>query len=436
MEGNRTRWRKNGRSEGQPDAVKGNRTKGARNAVTARELENWRKEIEADLTGNILPFWIRHAPDRERGGFIGEIDDALTRHPEADKGLVLNARILWTFAAAHRIYREPAYKAMADEAYRYLLEHFRDGEFGGYYWMLDGSGAPVRLKKQVYGQAFVIYALSEYVRMEPHAAALEEAVHLFRLLEQHSHDPVHGGYVEALARDWRETGDLSLSSKDLNEKKSMNTHLHVMESYTNLYRVWRSALLRKRLGELIDVTLNHILDERKEHFRLFFTEAWDVRSPAISYGHDIEGSWLLVEAAETLGDPARLARAQEAAIRMADAVLAEGLDEDGGLVYEAGPDGWTETNKDWWPQAEAVVGWLNAYRLTGRDAYLEAAMRVWRFIDRHIIDKEHGEWRWGVDRSGRPLAGRKKVDAWKCPYHNARMGFEATERLAQLIARA
>lgn len=404
--------------------------------ATVTELESWRKEIEADLTDNILPFWIKHAPDRERGGFIGAIDNDLTRHPEADKGLVLHARILWTYAAAYRIYRKPVYKEMADEAYRYLLMNFRDAEYGGYYWMLSCNGEPVQTKKQVYGQAFVIYALSEYVRAEPNEKALEEAVFLFHLLEKHSHDPVYRGYVEAFGRDWRETGDFSLSTKDLNEKKSMNTHLHVMEAYTNLFRVWQSDLLRERLGELIDVTLDHILDESKEHFRLFFTETWDVRSTDISYGHDIEGSWLLVEAAEALGDPERLKQAEDAAIRMADAVLAEGLDEDGGLINEAGPDGWTETNKDWWPQAEAVVGWLNAYQLTGKADYLEAAKRVWRFIDRHIIDKENGEWFWGVDRSGHTQADRKKVDPWKCPYHNARMGFEATERLARLIANA
>lgn len=399
------------------------------------EWIGWRDEVEKDLTGNILPFWIRHAPDKERGGFVGAIDNDLTRHPEADKGLVLNARILWTYAAAYRYYRRPEYKRMADEAHRYLLRHFRDPEYGGYYWMLSCDGEPVQTKKQIYGQAFVVYALAEYVRAEPHAEALEEALRLFELIERHSHDPVYGGYIEALGRDWRETDDLSLSSKDLNEKKSMNTHLHVMEAYTNLYRVWPNDRLGKQLAGLIDVTLDHILDGQKRHFRLFFTEKWEVRSHDISYGHDIEGSWLLVEAAEVLDDGGRLEKAKEAAIRMAEAVLAEGLDEDGGLIFEADPNGWTATNKDWWPQAEAVVGFLNAWQLTGNEAFLEASRRVWRFIDRHIIDKEHGEWFWGVDRSGRPLPDRKKADPWKCPYHNGRMGFEVTERLARVIAK-
>lgn len=400
--------------------------------MTAIELQAWSKEIEADLTANILAFWMKHAVDDKNGGFVGEITGDMQIHPDADKGIVLNARVLWTYASAYRIYRNPAYKQMADRAYQYITQHFLDQVNGGYYWLINHRGEPVQDKKQVYGQAFVIYGLAEYVRAAPNQEALDHAIALFELLEQYAYDPKYGGYIEALSRDWRETDDFSLSAKDLNEKKSMNTHLHMMEAYTNLYRVWQSDLLRKRLAELITLTLIHILDDKQEHFHLFFDEAWHVKSHDVSYGHDIEGSWLLQEAAEVLGDATLITRAKQAAVTMAEAALVRGLDEDGGLIYEGDKGGWVDTNKHWWPQAEAVVGFLNAYELTKDNRYLEASYNVWRFIDRCIIDKEHGEWYSSTDRDGKPIKRLNKVDAWKCPYHNGRMGFEVIERLHRI----
>jgi len=389
----------------------------------------WQKRIERELEGNILRFWMKHAIDEKQGGFYGEVSRDLTVTPEAPKSLVLNARILWTFASAYRLKPDPGYLTMAERAYRYLNERFTDNEHGGLFWMVDAAGQPLSMKKQIYGQAFAIYAYSEFYRAADEAEALARAIELFHLLEQHSYDSVYKGYVEALSRDWAQTDDFSLSGKDLNEKKSMNTHLHVMEAYTSLYRVWKSEELRVKLKELIQITIEHIIDDESAHFLLFFDEQWKSKSHHISYGHDIEGSWLLVEAAEALGDKALLAEAKEIALRMAEAVYQEGVDADGGLFNEADSGGLIDSDKDWWPQAEAVVGFYNAYQLSGDLKYREAAVRSWMFIEQYIVDREHGEWHWSVLRDGTPSGNLQKISAWKCPYHNARACFEMLVRL-------
>lgn len=396
------------------------------------DIKSWQQEIESELKDNILSFWMKHTRDERYGGFVGGITNELKVNDASEKSLVLNARILWTYAAAYRKYNDPAYLEMAERAYEYIISHFQDRENGGYYWLLDYAGEPVQTKKQIYGQAFMIYALAEYVRARPDELALQQAEQLFGLIEQHSYDEKYKGYIEALSRSWEATDDLSLSHTDLNEKKSMNTHLHVLEAYSNLFRVSPSARLAGKLKELIETMLDHIVDAESSHFKLFFDEAWHSKSHEISYGHDIEGSWLLVEAAEVLGDQELFRRTERIALAMAQAVYEEGVDSDGAVVNEADPHGWTDTDKIWWPQAEAVVGFLNAYQMSGQEHFLQAAYRTWVFIDRCIVDKTNGEWFWKVNQAGEPSYEQMKVDPWKCPYHNGRMGLEVLERLAKL----
>ncbi|NIK68165.1 AGE family epimerase/isomerase [Paenibacillus sp. BK720] len=395
------------------------------------ETRQWRLEIERELDGNILSFWLKHAPDERFGGFVGEIRQDMTRMDHAEKSLVLNTRILWTFSTAYRLFRKEEYLEAANRAYRYIHSCFIDKLHGGLYWMLDAEGRPVSAKKQIYGQAFAIYAWSEYYRATGNPEALEEAAGLYRLIEKYGRDPLHLGYIEALAEDWSTTDELSLSDKDLNEKKSMNTHLHVLEGYTNLYRIWPDESLRKSLGELIQITMDYIVDPKTGHFKLFFDEAWNSKSGHISYGHDIEGSWLLHEAAEVLGDEALLQKAKAVAVLMAEATLREGIDAEGGIPNEADSSGLIDANRDWWPQAEAVVGFYNAYELTGDKRYAESAKASWKFIQDFLVDREHGEWHWSVTKDGEPVAGHPKVGAWKCPYHNGRACFEMLERLSR-----
>ncbi|HNT75469.1 MAG TPA: AGE family epimerase/isomerase [Anaerolineae bacterium] len=396
-------------------------------------LQTYQNKAETELRQNILPFWMTHAVDRARGGFYGEISNDLVVDKDAPRGALLTSRILWTYSAAYRLYPDPAYLEMARWAYTDLLSRFWDVEHDGLYWMVAANGTPLRAHKQIYGQAFGIYALSEYYRITGDQVALDKAITLFHRIEAHSYDPQHQGYFEACGRAWEPATDWRLSAKDMNEAKSQNTHLHVMEAYTNLLRVWPDAELLRAQEALLDVMLTRILNPANLHLQLFFDAAWTPKGDAISYGHDIEAAWLLTEAAEVFGDVDLLARVKPLAVKMAQVVHDEALDADGGLLYEADAAGFTNTDKEWWPQAEAAVGFLNAYQLSGQPHFLAAAFRVWDFIETYLVDHVHGEWFRYVTREHRlGTHDAAKVSFWKCPYHNGRACIELVARLKTL----
>jgi mannobiose 2-epimerase len=388
-----------------------------------------RKQLEEELGENILKFWLEKSPDNVNGGFYGYISNDLRADAEHDRSSVLNCRILWTFSAAYRLYGDKKYLDLAARAYDYITSRFIDSVYSGVYWMLDCKGNAVNPKKQIYAAAFAIYGLTEYYMAAGNEESLSHAVKLFEALEANAHDDVDKGYVEALARDWTQLEDMSLSIRDMNAAKSMNTHLHILEAYTNLLRVWDSELLRSRLKELIKVFTDYIIDSKTAAFKLFFDMDWSCKSVADSYGHDIEGSWLIHEAAEVLGDAELLAKIRGLSVRMAAWVYENGYDHEyGGIFNERGEGRKLDDDKDWWPQAEAVVGFYNAYRLSGEARYLEAALKTWNFIRSHIVDKVNGEWFWGVSRDGSAVRGDEKAGPWKCPYHNSRMCFEIIRR--------
>ncbi len=387
------------------------------------------QRIEAELKGNILPFWIKHVVDRERGGFYGEISHDLVVDRAADRGALLTSRILWTYASAYRHYRDPAHLEMAHWAYADLVKTHWDSEFGGLFWSVTADGRPKATRKQIYGLAFGTYAMSELHRATGEQEPLERAITLYRLIEQHSRDRRHGGYFEACKRDWSLEQDVRLSAIDLNEPKSQNTHLHVMEGYTNLLRVWPDPELRSAQAELLEVMLTRILDPGTHHLGLFFNETWELRYPRISYGHDIEAAWLLTEAAEVVGDPALLARVRKAAVDIAETTLREAIDSDGALLYEGDAKGVILTHKEWWPQAEAAVGFLNAYQISGDERFLTTAVGLWDFCENHLVDRKGGEWLRCVTRDRVPCTEHPKVSFWKCPYHNGRTCMELADRL-------
>ncbi|HOU11883.1 MAG TPA: AGE family epimerase/isomerase [Anaerolineae bacterium] len=390
-------------------------------------------KAETELRENILPFWIAHTVDKERGGFYGELSNTLDVDKDAPRGALLSARILWTYSAAYKRYRAPEYLAMAQWTYDDLLTRFWDATHGGLYWMVGANGELLRPRKQIYGQAFGIYAFAEYYSATGEPGALDKAIALFRLMEEHSHDPQYGGYFEAYTRDWQLETDLRLSAVDMNEKKSMNTHLHVMEGYTNLLRVWDDDALRARQTENVDIMMHRIISPATFHTLLFFDEAWNSRTDRISYGHDIETNWLLVESAEVLGDERRVEEAKTIAVKMAQAVYNEGLDAEGGLVNDGDPRGVTDPDFEWWPQAEAAVGFLNAYQLSGQTHFLQAALRSWDFIERYFIDRQHGEWFRHVTKDHVVDRAAAKVSFWKCPYHNGRACMELIDRLGKMV---
>ncbi|HZZ58952.1 MAG TPA: AGE family epimerase/isomerase [Opitutaceae bacterium] len=394
------------------------------------------RRIETDALDNILPFWMAHAVPPEGAGFVGSIANDLTVDPEAERGALLTSRILWAFSAAYRHYHRPEYLRMAERAYADLQTRFHDRDDGGYFWSLRADGSVLQDRKQVYGQAFALYSLAEFHQATGRPQPLAEAVAIFGLIEKHARETVHGGYIEALGRDWSPIADMRLSAVDLNEPKSQNTHLHVMEAYANLLACWPNPALHAALRDLVEIMLRRIIRPDTGHLGLFFAEDWTLRSDRISYGHDIEAAWLLVDAAARLGQPQLLERVRRLAVRIAEVTLAEGVDGDGGIFNEGGPAGLTNTDKEWWPQTEAVVGFLNAYEIAPDDRFAQAALHTWDFIDRHLIDRRDGEWFRGVTREGRVLARELKVSFWKCPYHNVRGALEAVRRLRALAAQS
>ena len=391
--------------------------------------ESYLFRVENELRTNILPFWMRHVVDREMGGFHGEITNDLVIRPDAERGSLLGSRILWTFSAAYLRYRQPEYLEMARWAYDDLMARFWDPQNGGVYWSTTAHGAPLRTRKQIYGQAFFIYAATEYHRATGLQEPLERAIEVFRLVEQHGRDAQHGGYFEAYTRDWQPEEDVRLSEVDLNEPKSQNTHLHVMEAYTNLMRVWRDPQLLAAQEELLKVMITRILDPRAFHLGLFFGNAWDRRTDRISFGHDIEAAWLLHEAAGVLGQVDLTERIRSLALGIARVTLEEGIDTDGALLYEADSTGLTSDIKEWWPQADAAVGFMDAYQISGDERYLTTSLRLWDFIEKHLVDRRSGEWFRYVNRDGTVGAGQAKVSFWKCPYHNGRACLELVARL-------
>ena len=402
--------------------------------MTPATKRDWAARIEKELVENILPFWMCHAVDRENGGFFGKIDCDGQIDREAPRASVVNSRTLWTFSAACRLVGAP-YRATADWAYDYIVRKFWDAEYGGVYWMLDRQGNPLSDRKQIYAQAFAAYAMAEYYRATGKPEAREFAQRLFHLIEDHSRDAVWKGYLEARGRDWGALQDMRLSDKDLNCPKSMNTHLHVMEAYTNLLRVWRDPTLEAKQAELLELTMDRIVDASTGHFKLFFDEQWNSLSGHVSFGHDIEGSWLLVEATDVLGDTDLIERARKLAVAMAGAVYEQGLDKDGSLFYEADALGkLVDPKKHWWAQAEAVVGFYNAFQLSGEERFRTASRRVWDYIEAKVVDRVHGEWHAKLTPGGVPLTAKEDPDAcligpWKCPYHNSRVCYEMIERL-------
>ena len=396
-----------------------------------QQINRLRNEMRSELENNILPFWMNKMEDNEQGGFYGEItgDDEL--RPEASKGAILNARILWTFSAAYRLLKKPEYLKTATRAKRYLIDRFYDPEYGGIYWELDYKGNPLDTKKQIYAIGFAIYGLSEYARATGDAEALEYAQRLFEVIEQHSFDPVQNGYLEALTRDWQPIEDMRLSDKDENEKKTMNTHLHILEPYTNLYRVWKDERLERQLRNLIDVFITRILDPQTGHLNLFFEEDWTNKYRIYSYGHDIEASWLIHEAALVLGDETVLKRIEPLIVRIAQAAD-EGLNPDGSMIYENFLDKQKiDRELHWWVQAENVVGHINLYQHFGDESALDIAVRCWEFIKAKLIDHEQGEWHWSILPDGTVNRKDDKAGFWKCPYHNGRMCMEVIERFGE-----
>lgn len=400
------------------------------NNVLANNINNLKKELSLELS-SILSFWTSEAIDNNNGGFIGEINHFGDKNSKASKGVILNSRILWTFSAAYRITSIEKYRKVADRAYDYMINHFWDAENEGLIWEVDSLGISLNDRKQAYAQGFGIYAFSEYYRSTNNSDSLNYAMKLYDILEEKFLDEKEGGYIEALKNNWSVIDDMRLSDKDQNAPKSMNTHLHIIEPYVNLYRVAPSKKLKQSIIALLGIFTNKIIDKNTGHFNLFFGMDWEIQSTAISFGHDIEGAWLLHEAALIIGDENWIKTIRKKALQLVEITIKKGLDIDGSLFNEF-DNGHMDTDKHWWPQAEAMVGLMDAYEINQNEKYLEGIIKLWNFIKFNLKDKENGEWHWRVDENGNPIISEVKVGFWKCPYHNGRALMELIERIEKI----
>ena len=392
-------------------------------------LVQWSEELTCD----ILPFWMAFLGDGVH--FAGRIDGRGKAHPEAGKGAVLIARMLWTFSAAYRMTGRPEYLHAAGKLRKFLALWLIDPVHGGVYWEIAPDGSPVCGKKQSYAIGFAVYGLSEYVRATGDPEALDEAAALFGSLEEHVWDAMQGGYVEALTRNWKPLEDMRLSEKDANTYFSMNTHLHLLEPYANLLRVWREDRVATAVRKLIHIHTDRLFDPQTGHLNLFFDARWQPQGRKVSYGHDIEASWLIDEAALVLGEP-QVTTDVGPVVEALAAAAVEGLRPDGSLIYEYDPQ--TEridADRHWWVQAEAVVGFFNMYERTGDEAFLRRSHDAWQYIRTHLLDGGNGEWFWSVRADGSVNRDDDKAGFWKCPYHNSRMCMELIRRIERLLTK-
>ena len=390
--------------------------------------QEFRQELIA-----IADWWATHTVDHEQGGFYGEIDAHNQPVKDASKGIILNARILWFFSEVAQEVDNPVYRSCATRAYDYVMANFFDSEQGGVYWELDAAAVPINTKKQVYAQAFTIYALCAYFQLTRASHALAHALDCFKLIEQHAIDHEHGGYIEAFTREWHVIADSRLSEKDLNYPKSQNTHLHILEAYTTLYQAHPATEVKAALKYNIQIFDNFMIDKNTHHLRMFMDLNWNDFSPGYTYGHDIEASWLIAQALKSLGDDAYLAQLTPTLIKIAQVTLTEALGEQG-QVIDSYNFATRKINPDavWWVQAEALVGFLYAYATTNGEQYYSAAENIWQFIKTYQIDHQYGEWFWLSRLNELHAEPYYKVGFWKCPYHNGRAMIEAMRYLQKM----
>lgn len=429
--------------------------------MNEEHLDMMKLEMQDVLENNILPFWLEKMQDNENGGFYGRIDGSGVLHPDAEKGAILNARILWTFSAAYRVLEKEELLKAATRAKDYLVDHFIDPEYGGVYWSVDYKGEPLDTKKQFYAIAFAIYGLSEYARATGDREALEYALDLYDCIEEHAFDDEQNGYIEACTREWGKIGDMRLSELDANYPKSQNTHLHIMEAYANLLRCLKEMRAQEQcdyvpaigsvlpvgisvppetmvsvegaLRNIISIFIDKILNPETNHLDLFFDMDWTRGAGHLeSYGHDIECSWLLHEAALVLGDENLLEKVENVVQKVAKA-SEKGLREDGSMIHEANLDtGHVDDDLHWWVQAENVVGWFNVWQHFGDEEAFKKSEKCWHYIKENLVDFDNGEWYWSRHPDGTLNTVDDKAGFWKCPYHNSRMCLEIIERTAEV----
>ncbi|WP_099205431.1 AGE family epimerase/isomerase [Scatolibacter rhodanostii] len=390
-------------------------------------MGTFEQEIKQHLTKEIIPFWEK-LKDEKNGGYYGYMDFDLSVDEKYEKGCILNSRILWFFSNAYLLLQEENLREDARQAYVFLKEHCLDEEYGGVFWSVTYDGKISDSTKHTYNQAFAIYALSSYYDAFGDKEALKLAEELYHVIEEKCTDEY--GYLEAFDRSFLPADNDKLSENGVMAEKTMNTLLHVLEAYTELYRVSHHEEVADKLRTMLDIIAEKVYNKELGRQEVFFDKYWNSLIDLYSYGHDIETSWLVDRALEVLGDESYSVKLLGVTSEIAQNIY-ERAYIDNSLCNEA-ESGKVDTTRVWWVQAEAVVGFLNAYQKEPEQVkYLQAAKDIWRYIRNDLVDERSGEWFWGLDKNREPLE-KPIVEPWKCPYHNGRMCIEVINRMQKI----
>ncbi len=380
-------------------------------------------EIKKELTEHIIPFW-NNLRDDEKGGFYGFMDCGLNLDKNADKGVILHSRILWFYSNCYLVLKDKTCLENAKHTFDFMYKYCVDREFGGVYWLMHADGTVSDSMKHTYCQAFFVYALSSYYDASGDKKALDLALEIFETIEKNCTDDV--AYLEAMSREWKLIENDALSENGLMADKTMNTTLHLMEAYTELYRVSKNEKVLERLRFQLDITYDKIYDKPNDKLLVFFDKNLNVIGDIHSYGHDIEATWLIDRACEVIGDDDLTKKMLGMNEKIVECIKNVALEDDHLLMERDGSE--VNPTRVWWVQAETIVGFYNAYEKYGKDEYKEIAEKVWGYTKERIIDKTAGgEWYSELDGNEVPST-KPTVDPWKCPYHNGRMCLEIIKR--------
>ena len=386
---------------------------------------NLSEELKEELNGRIFPFWSSLA-DYDNGGFYGYVGYDCRINKEAEKGVILNTRILWFFSAVYCLEKKTEALELANHAYDFMVDKLFDDKYEGLYWMVNFKGQPTDKRKHIYNQAFGIYGLAEYYKATGKKEALKLAIKLFDLIEIKCENS--NGYLEEFDRQWNKKENEMLSENEVISDRTMNTHLHVLEAYTLLYEVSKDVKVRTRLYYLLDLIKSRIYSTTSHSFKVFFDKNWDETIEMQSYGHDIEGTWLIDRAAEVLEDKDLIHTTHAYTLKIAENIYKNAYSTLG--VINETVKGVTDAGRVWWVQAESIVGFYNAYEKTKDNKYLGAVQELWMYIKNFVVDKrENSEWYWKLAEDNSPIIDMPIVEPWKCPYHNGRMCIEIIERM-------
>jgi mannobiose 2-epimerase len=388
-----------------------------------KKIEN---EIYDEAVNHILPFWSSQK-DSKNGGFYGFMSNDLTLNKKSEKGGIATARFLWSFSAAYRAFDKQEYLELAKHSYQFMKTNLIDQKYGGIYWMADYKGEIIDSRKHIYTQSFGVYSLSEFYRVTSNQEALDLAIELFELIEEKGYDTKDNMYLEEFNRCWIISNNEMLSENGVIAEGTTNTHLHILEAYTNLYRVWPDAKLEKALRNIIRIFYDHIYKKESNDLKVFFDRSWNEKLDLQSYGHDIEASWLLYDGLLALNEN------KTEYIEMVKDIGAHIFQVaiiDAGVVIPECEAGKCVDKCVWWVQSEAMVGFMNMYQLTENKKYYDVVNRIWLYTKTNIIDRrDGGEWFQETSIKGKPLDEKAMVEPWKTPYHNIRFCIEMLERI-------